>query len=187
MTVENSTFVRDLGTGSGDISEEYRSLNAPILSLHRRWDLDVADFKKQLLVQNGWTPSWQVAKDEPNPSWLTYALKIGDWFPPEATTKFPRTMELLRHPACYVAGFSLFRPLSVIGPHAHGELDSEHLILHLGLDVEPGKSFLMVDGTFLEERNGETFIFDGSHEHFAVNASTRDRAILYLEFDTTKL
>jgi beta-hydroxylase len=114
-------------------------------------------------------------------------LVFNGWFPPEAATKFPRTMELLRHPAFEAGAFFVLHPLSVVGPHAHSRLGGDKLTLHLGIDVEPERNFIHVDGRFLEEREGEVLIFDGSHEHFALNAGVRDRAILYCEFDRSKL
>jgi aspartyl/asparaginyl beta-hydroxylase (cupin superfamily) len=68
----------------------------------------------------------------------------------------------------------------------HPELGRGLLTFHLGVDVAPGKSFLFVDGIPSEEANAKSVVFDGSFEHFAVNMSSSDRTILYMEFDSTE-
>jgi hypothetical protein len=184
---EALAFTRDFEREFDAIREEYLNLNAPVLELHRNGAAE--DFVERLKVhgENGWTPSWQVGSADPNHSWLTYVLSFQGWFPPEAEAKFPRTMRLLSHPAFETCAFSLLRPLTVLGPHAHSRLGGDRLTFHLGLDVDPGTSFLCVEGTFLEERNGGSVVFDGSRNHFAINASLKNRAILYIEFDRSKL
>jgi aspartyl/asparaginyl beta-hydroxylase (cupin superfamily) len=137
--------------------------------------------------RNGWTPSWQVGSSNPNFAWLTYAIKAGSWSHPDSATRCPQTMRLVDNPVYDVVAFSLFHGLSILGPHAHPELDEHHPVVHLGIDVEPRKSFLVVDGTHLEEREGELVTFNGTHEHYAFNISLRDRIILYLELDLTKV
>ncbi len=181
-----SGFLEYVRSGFEAVRAEYLALDVPILPIHRGWGAPFLDRLKQF-PETGWAPYWQVGTDEPNHSWMTYTLLDEGWSPPEAPRNVPRTLELLSHPACYYGGISRFRPLSVLGEHGHPNLDSEHLVVHLGLEVEPGKAFLCVGGRFYEEANGNVFCFDGTIPHFAVNASTRDRAVLYLEFDRTKL
>jgi len=181
------SFVDDVKRRYEQVSEEYRNLHAPVIELSRQGRAELFYERLKQHGENGWTPSWQIGTDEPNFGWMTYSLKFDGWFPSEASTKYPHTMELLSHPAFETCGFSLLRPLTVVGPHAHSRLGGDHLTLHLALDAEPGRSYLALSGTFLEERNGEAFVFDGSREHFAVNAGLRDRVILYAEFDRAKL
>ncbi len=170
------------------IRDEFLRLDAPMLPLHRYLGAG-PEYTAALLgfERNGWTPSWQVGSADPNFTWLTYAIKSGSWSHPETAARCPQTVRLVDHPVVDVAAFSLFRGVSVLGPHFHPELDAQHPIVHLGIDVEPGKSFLVVDGTNHEEREGELVTFNGNHEHYAFNASVRDRIILYLELDLTKV
>ncbi len=180
-------FLSEIERAFPDIRDEFQRLEPPMLPVRR---VDVGPEYTAALSRferNGWTASWQVGSPEPNLAWLTYAIKIGAWSHPETAARCPQTVRLVDHPMCDVVAFSLFRGVSILGPHAHSRLDEEHPIVHLGIDVEPGKCFLGVDGAFLEEREGTVLAFNGSHEHFAVNASLRDRTILYLELDLTKV
>jgi len=170
------------------VRDELHALNAQVLDLHRKAE-PIEEFVA-LLEQgpNGWTPSWQAGASTVNRDWLTYALWYAGRLPKGAAEAFPVTAALLSGvPGCKVAAFSWMRPLTVIGPHDHPDMrDSPIRILHLGLDVVPGRSFLCVDGRFREELPGRTLMFDGSYVHFAVNASSEDRVILYAEFDVSQ-
>ena len=164
------------------LRQEYRELDAPVLALHRAGDIEL--YIETLLRENGWTPSWQVDSEEPNQDWLTYGLSYKGLFPDGADRKLPATTRLLRRTiGVHVAAFSLMKPTSFLLPHAHPELADKYLTFHLGLEIEPRRSYLCVDGEMREERNGAAIVFDGSREHFAVNMGSADRVILYIEFD----
>ncbi|MBV9971892.1 MAG: aspartyl/asparaginyl beta-hydroxylase domain-containing protein [Candidatus Eremiobacteraeota bacterium] len=178
-------FVRRLVESAGRIRDEYYSLNADILSVHRNKPIDEF-FASLEQTKNGWTPSWQVDSAQPNYNWLTYVVTYGRRFFPEAEQKYPATRAALDHDAVRVGGFSLLKALSIIAPHDHPELGNGILTCHIGIDVVPGTSFLNVDDVFEEERLGKAVVFDGSKRHFALNASLRDRVVLYVEFDSTK-
>jgi len=163
------------------IRQELLELDAPLLDLHRIGDVDL--HAETLLRNNGWTRSWQVDSTEPNADWLTYGLSYGGIQPDGASRKTPATSRLLgRLRGCKVAAFSLLRAGSFIGPHAHPELAGKFLTLHLGLDLLPGRSYLCCGSETREETQGGLIIFDSGRQHFAVNMSTRDRVILYMEF-----
>ncbi len=179
-------FTQEFENNWRTIREEYFNLDRKILNLHR--DGPHEQYVDTLLHTNGWTPSWQVNSSKPNYDWLTYGLSYQGLFPQEAEHKFPTTASLLsRLNGFKVCAFSLMKPLSFIGPHTHEELGGNLLTYHLGLDVVPGKSYLCVNSTFEEQRNGKSIIFDGSREHFAFNMSDANRVILYMEFDKTKI
>lgn len=169
------------------IREEYLNLDREILDLHRNGPHE-RYIETLLYKKNAWIPSWQVASTEPNYDWLTYGLSYQGLLPKEAEQKFPTTANLLsRLTGFKVCAFSLMKPLSFIGPHTHPELGGNLLTYHLGLDIVPGRSYLCVDGTFEEQQNGKSIIFDGFYDHYAFNMSDADRVILYMEFDKTKI
>lgn len=168
------------------IREEMRGLDDRILDIHRNGPHE--QYIAQLVNNNGWIPGWQVGSRQPNYNWLTYGLSYAGFFPAEAPHKFPATSRLLaRLTGFKVCAFLLMRPLSLIGPHTHPELGGDLLTYHLGLQTSPGRSFLWVDGTFAEEEDGKSIIFDGSLDHFAVNMDRYDRVILYMEFDKRRI
>jgi ornithine lipid ester-linked acyl 2-hydroxylase len=168
------------------IRGELRGLDPKILDIYRNGPHE--QYVAALQRNNGWIPGWQVGSREPNYNWLTYGLSYAGLFPDEAPLRFPETRKLLaRLTGFKVCAFLLMRPLSVLGAHAHPELGGDLLTYHLGLQVTPGRCFLWVDGNFAEEEEGKSIIFDGSHDHFAVNVGQSDRAILYMEFDKSRI
>lgn len=161
-------------------------LGPHVLDVHRIGTHE--DYFMQTARNNGWSPSWKVGSTERNYDWLTYGLSHEGQFPDEAREKFPVTMALIQSSPCITAAaFSKMNPLTMIAPHVHPELGGNRLTFHLGIDVEPRRSYLGVDGLIEEEKNNKPLIFDGSVEHFAVNMSESSRTILYIEFDRSKL
>ena len=181
-------FTQEFENNWHSIREEYLNLDSKILDLHRDKYSPHEKYVDTLLYNNGWTPSWQANSNEPNYNWLTYALSYQGLFPQEAEHKFPITARLLtRLKGFRVCVLSLMKPFSFIRPHSHADLGGNLLSFHLGVDVVVGKSYLCVDGTFEEEHNKKSIVFDASREHYAFNMSNVDRAILYMEFDKTKI
>ncbi|GLZ23056.1 aspartyl/asparaginyl beta-hydroxylase domain-containing protein [Burkholderia plantarii] len=60
--------------------------------------------------------------------------------------------------------------------------------MHITLDAasERGFAYLNVAGHFNQNRVGNAIVFDGSLDHFALNASPQPRTIFYLEFERAK-
>jgi beta-hydroxylase len=88
-------------------------------------------------------------------------------------------------PGVKVAAFVRLAPDGFLGAHRHPELREEGLLqMHLTLEAadEANYAYLNVEGEFRQHVPGEGFVFDGSLDHFALNASPEDRVILYLEF-----
>ena len=163
------------------LKEEFLGLKTQVLEIQRNGPHE--QYVRQLLKNNGWTPSWQVGTTDPNFDWLTYGLCYMGKFPDEVEEKLPGTTKLLRSLLGYkVCAFSRMRPTSHIAPHTHPELGGEMLTYHLGITLEPRMSHLWVDGEFREQKECQSLIFDGSREHFAVNMSSSDRVIFYMEF-----
>lgn len=164
------------------IAEELARLPDTIIDVHRSGTH--AEYFRQIRAANGWAPSWQVGSLEKNFNWLTYGLSFGRQFPAEAEALFPNTRALIQSAPCITAAaFSRMLPLSIIAPHRHPERGPMRPTFHLGIDVEPGKSWLCVGGVMQAEAVNKAIVFDGSAEHFAVNASMRTRTIFYAEFD----
>lgn len=168
------------------IRSEYDHLNPRVIDVHRIGTHE--EYFLQTAENNGWAPSWKVGSIERNFDWLTYGLTYKGQFPDEASEKFPTVMALIKSTPCITAAaFSKINPMTMIAPHIHPELGGDRLTFHLGIDVEPRRSYLGVDGVIEEELNNKPLIFDGSVEHFAVNMGDATRTILYVEFDRSKL
>ena len=164
------------------LRQEFLELDAPFLDLHRIGPREL--HAERLMREMGWTASWQADSTEPNHDWLTFALSYKGMLPDGAQATLPATARVLsRLRGCEVCAFSLLRPGAFVRPHNHPEMQGRLLILHLGLEVAPRRSYLCGSGFAREERAGEVLIFDGSQEHFAINMGEADRTILYLEFD----
>lgn len=169
------------------IRDELLALDAPVLDIDR-----VDKTHEQLFAQIerhvgdggdfGWLHGWR-----DNPAWLQYALVLHDAPLPFVMQRFPRTLELIgRLSGIKVCGFSRLAPHGFLSTHRHPELAAENLLqCHVTLDapLEGNYCYLNVNGEFRQHRNGEALVFDGSLDHFAVNASREMRTILYLEFD----
>ena len=61
--------------------------------------------------------------------------------------------------------------------------------MHLPLETAPeaNYAYLNVNGQFRQHVLGQPIVFDGSLDHFALNASHCDRTVLYVEFERDKL
>ncbi len=177
-------FTRELQARWRFIRQEYLELEAPRLNIHRNGAAE--EYAETLFRNNGWTPSWQVDSNDPHEGWTTYALSYKGMLPDEAPQKLPATSRLLaRLRGCEVCAFSRMEAGAFIAPHSHPELAGSLLTLHLGLDLEPRRSYICVEGQTREEDAGRIIVFDGSREHFAVNMSQKSRTILYMEFNPT--
>jgi beta-hydroxylase len=132
----------------------------------------------------GWLQGW--GPTGANPDWTQLGLVVEDQAVPFLGGAFPKTLALLRGvPRIKVAAFARLAPATFLPTHRHPELRAEGLLqMHLTLRAaERGNyAYLNVGGVFRQHVPGEGFVFDGSHDHFAVNASDTDRDILYLEF-----
>ncbi|MEM9584286.1 MAG: aspartyl/asparaginyl beta-hydroxylase domain-containing protein [Pseudomonadota bacterium] len=132
----------------------------------------------------GWLQGW--GPTGANPYWTQLGLMVEDQAVPFLGDAFPHTLARLRAvPRVKVAAFARLAPATFLPTHRHPELRAEGLLqMHLTLRAaEHGNyAYLNVDGAFRQHVPGEGFVFDGSHDHFAVNASKKDRDILYLEF-----
>ena len=176
------TFLQNLH----HIRAECLALDPRILDIHR--NATHQEYAAQIINDNGWAPSWQVNSSERNYQWLTYGLVYLGMFPHDGDRNFPHTKALLKRYPCIQAGaFSRMKPLSMLAPHRHLELGGNMLTCHIGIDLAPKRSYLCVEGEFQEEAEGKAIVFDGSLEHFAVHTGDRDRTILYLEFDRSKM
>jgi beta-hydroxylase len=95
----------------------------------------------------------------------------------------PVTADLLKT----VPGYPVFRDamFSILGPGGeitpHRDVANIYLTAHLGLRV-PGNGFIEVAGDRREWCENKFVVFDSSYEHRAVNASSKPRVILLIDF-----
>lgn len=84
-----------------------------------------------------------------------------------------------------MAALSRMKPNTILPVHNHPELLEEGLLqFHITLNaaIQYDFSYLNLNGEWHRNKLGEAFVFDGSLDHFALNASPQDRIILYIEF-----
>ena len=171
------------------IQGEYRNLNAPPMGVSRR-DKDHDEVFEELLlrVAAGEEYGWIYGGDcrdqtETVRDWLQYALVYQDNPLAPAKASMPKTIDLFRGiEGVYVAALSNLRAGSLLHLHNHPDIKQNNFLqMNMGIDV-PEYCYFNLSGEFQEHKNGKPIIFDGSQDHFAVNPSTEDRIILYLEF-----
>lgn len=132
--------------------------------------------------RNGWLMAWGPTKEK----WINYLFRyrdhlITDFVPDNSCQQIMSLVKRLHGVKAVV--LNILKPGGHILPHTHPELVEEDLLIyHLGLSVPDNWHWLNVEGTFIQHRNGESFVFDGSKNHFALNFSDQERLILYMEF-----
>jgi beta-hydroxylase len=172
------------------IREEFLALHAPVLDIDRL-DKTHAEVFAELgrHLDRGGEFGWMLGWPD-NPNWIQYALVLNDAPLPFVRNAFPKTLALVAQlSGIKVCGFSRILPNGFLPTHRHPELIAENLLqCHLTIDAptEDNYCYLNVGGEFRQHTNGAMFVFDGSLDHFAVNASTAPRTILYLEFDRSR-
>lgn len=172
------------------IRSEFLALRAPLLDIDRV-DKTHAEVFAEIgrHVEDGGEFGWLQGWRE-NPRWIQYALLLNDDPLLFVVDLFPQTLALLRRlPGIKVAGFSQLKPHGFLSTHQHPELAEEGLLqCHVTIDAPEDRNYyyLNVGGEFRQHTNGGSLVFDGSLDHFAVNASEVSRTILYLEFDPVK-
>ncbi|NEP12736.1 MAG: aspartyl/asparaginyl beta-hydroxylase domain-containing protein [Symploca sp. SIO2C1] len=175
------------------IRDEFINLNAPLLHINRvnKSHTEVYDELVEHMEQGGeygWLKGW--GQDGPNSDWIQYGLVILDSVIPYAIDKMPETIELLRSiQGIKVCALVKLKSNSFITSHTHPEIKEEGLLqLHITLDaaMERNFAYLNVNGEFKQHKSGSAVVFDGSLHHFALNASSCDRTILYMEFEKNK-
>ncbi len=177
------------------IRDEYLNLNAACMEIDR-----VGKTRQQILEEiqgslkkgypYGWIQGW-TPHGAGNPNWLQYPLLSLDKALPFARPKMPKTLALLRKvKGIKVCSLSRLKPHSFLANHRHPEIYKEGLLqMHIPIYTanEANYTYFNVNGEFRQHKCGEPMIFDGSLDHFALNASSIDRAIVYIEFDKNVL
>ncbi|MBI0331410.1 aspartyl/asparaginyl beta-hydroxylase domain-containing protein [Burkholderia plantarii] len=176
------------------IRDECQQLNAPMLEIDRvgKSHLQVyAETVEHVRAggEYGWLKGWGEGGVS-NADWTQYGLVVRDQPIPFAASRMPRTLEMLKEIAgIKVCALSRMLPNTLLNTHRHPELHDEGMLqMHITLDAasERGFAYLNVAGHFNQNRVGNAIVFDGSLDHFALNASPQSRTILYLEFERAK-
>jgi beta-hydroxylase len=167
--------------------QDLDALAAPLMDLdrvgksHQRVGAEIAK-RVEAGEPFGWVRGW--GRVGGHPDWTQYGLVLGDQANRYASA--PRTLALLAHlRGIKVAAFVRLAPGTLLPLHTHPEVAAEGLLqMHITLKApKPSASCLLnVAGEIRQHVTGGTLVFDGSLPHWAVNASTEDRVILYLEF-----
>lgn len=188
--LEDYPKLKKLADAWQEIRQDLLSLNAPELDIDRSEKSHaqvIAEINSHM--ENGgrlgWLYGWGM--NGKNPDWLQYPVMVNDVKFPHLAGTMQNTVELLRDVnGIRICALSKMKPHSFLSTHRHPELAELGILqLHITLDApaEHSYCYLNVDGEFRQHVNGAAFIFDGSLDHFAVNASGADRTVLYIEFD----
>lgn len=132
----------------------------------------------------GWVQGW--GDNGANPDWVQFPLIVFDHVFPFVLPRMEKTLELLSPiRGIKICGLSKMLPHTFLSTHQHPEIAEEGLLqLHIPLETaKDNYAYFNVNGEFRHHRCGEPLIFDGSNDHFAVNASEGNRTILYMEFN----
>ncbi|ATF88621.1 MULTISPECIES: aspartyl/asparaginyl beta-hydroxylase domain-containing protein [Burkholderia] len=176
------------------IRDEFLELNAPTLDIDRVGKSHVEVYAETLEHVNGggeygWLMGWGEG-EAPNPDWTAYGLVAYDEPISFAEARMPKTLALLKRiEGIKICALQRMGPNVFLNTHRHPELhDQDMLQLHITIDAatERDYAYLNVAGHFNQNRIGNAIVFDGSLDHFALNASPSIRTILYMEFERDK-
>lgn len=172
------------------IREEFLALDAPTLTINRvgKSITEIVDEVAEHMKaggEYGWLWGWGDGMDT-MPEWTQYGLVAYDQAIPFARDAMPGTLDLLGQiPGIKLCALLRMEPNVFLGTHSHTGTWEEGL-LHMQLTIDApltqNYAYLNVNGNFNQSTNGNLVIFDGSQDHFAVNASRAYRTVLYLEF-----
>ncbi|MGE8187535.1 aspartyl/asparaginyl beta-hydroxylase domain-containing protein [Pseudomonas sp. NPDC086278] len=176
------------------MQQELLDLQAPLLDIDRT-DKDHQQVHGEVIAHlnqgghYGWLKGWGDAGG--NRDWVQYPLMFRDQPIAPALAALPKTLALLSAVSgVKVAALARLEPHSWLSTHRHPEVLDEGLLqmhLTLGAASDRNYAYLNVAGEFHQHHCGAAVIFDGSQDHFVVNASDAPRTILYLEFEQARL
>ena len=193
--LENFPKLRELALEWKTVREEFLRLDSNILPIGRGAGEKIARGHKDVFQEvisyiethseYGWIKGWADDGGQ-NDDWLQYGLSFRGMSHPIIERSMPETMKMLQSlDGITVAALNTLKPGTLLPVHTHGELKSANILqMHVVLGASNLKNLccLNVDGEFISHTEGSAFIFDGSHIHYAFNASKMPRTILYLEF-----
>lgn len=127
-----------------------------------------------------WVKGWNNSD-----GWLSHAVIFGN-IKNRNTLETPKIFEKIVQETGWqivLVGYALLRAGEHIKPHTDEDWsEGWNNVWHLGLACPDEGCYLCVDGEIQKEETGKLIEFDDSKEHFAVNLSSEDRAILYIKF-----
>ena len=173
------------------IREEVLALDAPALDINRVNKSHEEVFEEMIAAgQNGWLKGWNT-DGQPNENWLTYPIRFYDQMVFDISKRMPMTSRLVQKlEGIRVCALNKMLPDLFLGTHTHPDHAKRGTLLyHLSLvmdDKENPFNYLNVNGEFVQQVPGKAYIFDGANAHFALNASKKERIILYIEFYAEK-
>ncbi len=176
------------------IRDECMNLDAPLLEIdrvgknHDQVHAEIIDHVRKG-GRYGWLLGWK-SDGSFNRDWTQYGLVVRDQAIPFAAEAMPRTIEMLGGiKGIKVCALSRMMPNVLLSTHRHPELLEQGMLqMHITLDAaaEGNYAYLNVAGHFNQNQVGNAIVFDGSLDHFALNASPVPRTIFYMEFERDK-
>ncbi|VVU95638.1 Aspartyl/Asparaginyl beta-hydroxylase [seawater metagenome] len=193
ISTDNYPITKILEKNWEKIANECKNLPSRMIGLEGRsqfaWygDKETENLANSYFKDYGWINGWKVDEKGVNKKWKNWALVYDGKLLGHNSKICPETSKLLAQiPGIRVAGFSILKTNGDIPPHTDTTgFKYNSLAFHLGLDVpKDAPSKLYILDSHIKEKNGKAFLFDASFTHSADNKSnTRDRAILYIDFD----
>jgi len=169
------------------IREEALSLDVPVLSIDRVNKSHEAVYEEiKSNNQRGWVKGWNT-DGLPNEKWLNFPIRFYDEMLFNVEQLMPTTAKLIAPlKGVRVCALNKMLPDIYLGTHTHPDHTTRGTLLyHLCLvsdDPDTPYNYLNVNGEFIQQLPGTSYVFDGSFPHFAMNGSSSDRIIMYLEF-----
>ncbi|OEC35425.1 beta-hydroxylase [Pseudomonas cuatrocienegasensis] len=188
--LEDFPALANLVANCSVMQQELAALDAPVLDIdrtnkpHQHVHAELTEHLQQG-GDYGWLKGW--GAEGGNHDWTQYALLFRDTPLGPAQLTMPRTLALLQPlKGLKVVALARLAPHSFLSVHRHPELTAEGLLqMHITLSAasEANYAYLNVAGEFYQQKPGTGAIFDGSLDHFAVNATAVARTIIYMEFE----
>lgn len=172
------------------IRNEFLALESNVLDINRVNKSHARVYQEILKhVENGgkygWIKGW--GEEGENSDWIQYGIMLNNRIEPFIKETMPKTSQMLETiSGVKVCALNTMKANSLLYCHRHSEFLEEGILqLHIGLDpyIEDNHAYLNVNGQFWHHLPGSAVVFDGSLNHFALNASrTVARTIFYMEF-----
>ena len=182
----------NLSSNWESIRSEILSLDEPVLSIDRVNKSHEAVYHEiKTNGKSGWVKGWNT-NGQPNEKWLNFPIRFYDEMLSSIEQKMPFTAKLISPlQGIRVCALNKMLPDIFLGTHSHPDHTSRgtliyHLCLYAEDQVTP-YNFLNVNGEFKHQLPGTSYVFDGSFPHFALNGSSSDRIIMYIEFKADAL
>ena len=167
--------------------KKYNNVKIPSFDKYLKENFDVIKKEYNDYVLNHNIPvtnklSKEQYKIENKDNWKMLVFKIGNFYNNKIIKYFPKTIEILKkHKNIIYMSFSVMEPKTHILPHRG--LYNGIVRYHLGISIPDSDNvYLKVNNQIIKWKENESFIFDDTNVHEAVNNSNQKRVIIMIDF-----